>query len=490
LVRTAFVGFLFVHIKATKLKLFCADLWGKQDGRLLDTTLAGWRAYAAQRKLKHASQTWALVRHHVRRNVHRAFVRLLAFRALKIKNRVDREDGKMWGVTRILARAFWGLCQAASYLKSVRIRTLAFTHGDMRKDDMPVAMGHEEASRRVRICRQSAVQKMEEGRSKVRKAGAKGQLRSIANNFVCRSFVLPSFRSSQVEAACRRAVGVGGRWNAGTMPDSLRWQGYKNVEKKLWGTWVEEDVYDPLKNYLWPAERLDAERGRAGKGSGMVVAGEEDEGGFKGLKARFEGETSGAGRRQKVGSMVRTLGAFLGRGVAMDPNDFRIKLPGDYGAGGFMPPAGYGLNADGKLQMYSSVEETALGASRVRLVKRVWGGWVDVVGWKRLCRTVFEWGRRRMLLLVWRPLWTWWRNLKGLRLVGEKEGEVRLLRRLLGRWMRFTREMMVGKVAFIRRTFVRRVEYIVKAWAAWAKKKGKKKRIADRHWYRNGGEIG
>ena len=85
LIRTAFVGFLFIHIKATKLKLFCADLWGKQDGRLLETVLSVWRSYAASRKLRHTSQTWALVRHHVRRNVHRAFVRLLANRAIRIK---------------------------------------------------------------------------------------------------------------------------------------------------------------------------------------------------------------------------------------------------------------------------------------------------------------------------------------------------------------------------------------------------------------------
>ena len=49
---------------------------------------------------------------------------------------------------------------------------------------------------------------------------------------------------------------------------------------------MDDDIYDPLKNYLWPAERLEAERGRAGKGSGMALAGEEDEGGFRGLKAK------------------------------------------------------------------------------------------------------------------------------------------------------------------------------------------------------------
>jgi hypothetical protein len=93
LIRTAFVGFLFIHIKATKLKLFCADLWGKQDGRLLETVLSVWRSYAASRKLRHTSQTWALVRHHVRRNVHRAFVRLLANRAIRIKKvRMDESS--------------------------------------------------------------------------------------------------------------------------------------------------------------------------------------------------------------------------------------------------------------------------------------------------------------------------------------------------------------------------------------------------------------
>ena len=106
----------------------------------------------------------------------------------------------MWGVRRVLARAFWGLCQAASYLKSVRVRTLAFTHDGMSRDQLPVAMTHEEASRRARICRERIVKKMEKGRSKV-------------------------------EGACRRAVGVGGRWSPGILPDSLRWTNYKGVER-------------------------------------------------------------------------------------------------------------------------------------------------------------------------------------------------------------------------------------------------------------------
>lgn len=53
---------------------------------------------------RHAANDWALVRHHVRRNVHRAFVRLLANRAVRIKGRVDREGGEKWGRVRILAR--------------------------------------------------------------------------------------------------------------------------------------------------------------------------------------------------------------------------------------------------------------------------------------------------------------------------------------------------------------------------------------------------
>ena len=119
----------------------------------------------------------------MRRNVHRAFVKLLANRAMRIKNRVDMEvsdlqgcfprcrslgvflshstrsasllsqqGGEKWGKTRILSRAFCGLRQAASYLKSVRVRTMAFVYKDNR-DDLPVAISDEDAKRACKRCR-------------------------------------------------------------------------------------------------------------------------------------------------------------------------------------------------------------------------------------------------------------------------------------------------------------------------------------------------
>jgi hypothetical protein len=41
-----------------------------------------------------------------------------------------------------------------------------------------------------------------------------------------------------------------------------------------------------------------------------------------------------------------------------------------------------------------------------------------------------------------------------------------------------------------RRIFVRRVQFIVKAWREWARRKGKKKRVADAHWFKKGRELG
>lgn len=52
----------------------------------------------------------------------------------------------------------------------------------------------------------------------------------------------------------------------------------------------------------------------------------------------------------------------MSSGVAVDPQEHTVKLPGDYGGGGFKPPEKYGMDAKGKVMMLTSIDETALGA--------------------------------------------------------------------------------------------------------------------------------
>ena len=59
--------------------------------------------------------------------------------------------------TRLMARAFWGVYQAATYLKSVRVRTMAFVYEGrgrvQAREDLPLAMGDEDARRACKGCR-------------------------------------------------------------------------------------------------------------------------------------------------------------------------------------------------------------------------------------------------------------------------------------------------------------------------------------------------
>ena len=172
---------------------------------------------------------------------------------------------------------------------------------------------------------------------------------------------------------------------------------------------------------------------------------------FQGLKRGFEAETTDGGRRKKLGAMLRSLDSFMSTGIAVDPQEHAVKLPGDYGGGGFKPPDQYGMNAKGKVMMLTSIDETATGASIARLVQKVFRAWVKVVGFRMLCREVFEWGRRRMLKLVWKPIWVHWRVLSAAKEVAEVEGGLRLLGRLMARWRTFATHMRAGKIRFIRR---------------------------------------
>ena len=355
LLRTAFVGFLMCHVRGVKLKLFCTDLWGRRDKRMLETLLKIWRSFAASKKLRHAANDWALVRHHVRRNVHRAFVKLLANRAMRVKNRVDRKGGRRWARARVIAKAFWGLHQAATYLKSVRVRTMAFVYEgsgnaqtrevrvrEERSDecngirrtaslvavasntvltsniikypsllcdslcssqDLPLAMGDDEARRACKQCRDRVAAE------------------------------ILALRDTKVDNACRRAVGVGGRWGPHQMPDQLRYKNYVVTDARLGGKWVSSYVYDPLRSYLKPSVMLDAGgAGGKGKPDGLNLASESDNSEFRrtflSLKRGFEAETTTSGRRRKLGRMIRVLDSFMARGVAEDALAHVVKLPG------------------------------------------------------------------------------------------------------------------------------------------------------------------
>ena len=76
-----------------------------------------------------------------------------------------------------------------------------------------------------------------------------------------------------------------------------------------------------------------------------------------------------------------------------------------------------------------------------------------------------------MLMLVFRPLLLHWKLLKAAKNVAEAEGGLKLVGRMMWRWGKFTSDMKAGKLRFVRRLFVRRVQYVIKAWREWAWKR-------------------
>ena len=134
----------------------------------------------------------------------------------------------------------------------------------------------------------------------------------------------------------------------------------------------------------------------------------------------------------------------------------------------------------------TSIEETALGASVVIMIRKTFRSWKAVVGFRKMCKLVFGWGRKRMLKIIWNTLLKNWRTLKTRRCIAFEEGSCYLKNRMFLKWAKFTRKMIKGKVKFVKRLFRRRVEYIVRAWRVYAVKKGLKKKIADSLFYKNG----
>jgi hypothetical protein len=89
--------------------------------------------------------------------------------------------------------------------------------------------------------------------------------------------------------------------------------------------------------------------------------------------------------------------------VVVDPHARLVRLPGDYGS--TQPPRKYGINQGGKISYMTNYEETAAGAAAVILVRKVFGEWKRVVGFKMLTREAFGMCRNRILRVGWKGLW-------------------------------------------------------------------------------------
>jgi len=190
LLRVGFVGFLRQHLNSLKNRFICFDMWANTERRTLTAVIRGWRKYATCKTLQHKAQDWALLRHHVRRSVHRAFLNFLANRALRIKRRIDKKAADLWKRRVVLARAFIGFKQASSYLRSMRIRTMALVKSvDM--ESLPSAIGHDEAVMMVKNARSMII------------------------------LDIQKLRDEKLDGACRRAVGVATRWRAHPLPDQV-----------------------------------------------------------------------------------------------------------------------------------------------------------------------------------------------------------------------------------------------------------------------------
>ncbi len=95
-----------------------------------------------------------------------------------------------------------------------------------------------------------------------------------------------------------------------------------------------------------------------------------------------------------------------------------------------------------------------------------------------------------MLKLIFKPLKKYYMTKRASRIVAYEEGCFRLKVRMFLKWNRFRRYMRHSKRKFLKRVFIRRVHYIVRAWRAYAEMKGRKKRAADRQFRKYGIERG
>jgi len=211
-------------------------------------------------------------------------------------------------------------------------------------------------------------------------------------------------RDTKLDPACRRAVGVAGRWHAHSLPPQLRLSQYSQYEAKLTGSWVSTYVYNPLEAYLNPTLKLDNHTPLpTNHTSHPPPLPSTTSKSFIKLKENYEKDSHTVGnRRLHLGTMIRTLTSFNSTGIAVDPVTLKIVLPNHYD--NVPPPASYGLSTDGKISYMTTVNDTAIGVFSILLVRRFYYAWKKYLEFRNLRKTLFLWGRRRLLKLVWDPL--------------------------------------------------------------------------------------
>jgi len=244
---------------------------------------------------------------------------------------------------------------------------------------------------------------------------------------------------------------------------------------------VSTFVYNPLEAFLNPTLKLDHGNGDLPYDDYMTkkpLLTSPSAVNFSALKESYERESfAPQNRRKNLGVMIRTLSAFQRLGVAVDPMKFVVKLPQDYTKE--PPPASFGLSKEGKITFCTTIKDTAIGVSAVLLVRKVYFKWKDYVGFRIMRRRLFEWGRKRLLKMVWRPLFEHYMTLSTAKLAGKEMGEMIKKRKVFFAWQVFSSERVRGKRKMLKKLFKRRCWVVFKMWRKYAQVKGNRKRRAD-----------
>ena len=439
------------------------------------------------------------------------FVRLLGNRAIVKAERSAHKAALMFERRRVLGRALLGWREGIGYFREIRARTVAFVFKTPLHADIPPSPNGTSTGS-VRIKGAEVLLMFRTFLTRLRKTCVAMMERECAHT-------------------CKRAVMVGSRWGAHELPAGLRSVNYEGYERRLRGG-GSEYLYDPVLEYLKPSLELELRE-------------------FSVSNSKVEEEGAARAHFDSPGRMVNKFGAFTGvdyrtslrvlyrfmeRNVAVDPWTLYRKLPTQYSVKGdvvvrlakrselcvcaarpsqfWSPtfplffhrhalcshmahtqslsqiPKGYGINTKGVLTMFSSVTDTVAGAFVVMTVRKCFWGWKRVVGFKMLMRVAFEWGRRRILKLGWKGLHIYWSKLRDCKVIGEAEGARCLLVRMIKRWRFFATKTRSRKVLFVKRTFVRRVHFIYRAWKGYARRKGERGRRADKQFRKWGVERG
>ena len=141
--------------------------------------------------------------------------------------------------------------------------------------------------------------------------------------------------------------------------------------------------------------------------------------------------------------MIRTLTSFNSTGIAVDPVTLKIVLPNHYD--NVPPPASYGLSTDGKISYMTTVNDTAIGVFSILLVRRFYYAWKKYLEFRNLRKTLFLWGRRRLLKLVWDPLILYWASLTAAKEIGHEMHIYKRKDKMFWAWQKFAVERIRGK---------------------------------------------